>query len=293
MIRSCLRLLALCLLALLPVAHAAPMHKGSVQLLPERFEIDGLQRSREVRIYLPPGYASQADRRYPVLYLYDGQNLFDAATAFAGEWEVDETLDRLAREQGFEAIAVGIDHGGEHRITELSAWDHPRHGRGEGEAFTRFLVGTLKPYVDRHYRTEAGPARTVLVGSSMGALAAHYAIHRHPEVFGGAILFSPSYWYAEAAFVQAVQQPLPATARVFLYAGGREGEEMTAAAQRMHALLLGLPTPPATQLHIVAEAEHNESAWRQELPHALGWLFGLSAAAPTSAPAAAGRAPDE
>src|ERR1700750_628974 len=100
----------------------------------------GLGRDRTLRLYLPPSYASAPDRRYPVIYMHDGQNLFDDATSYAGEWNVDETLDAFARTRGFEAIVVGIDNGGEERLHELSPWTNPKYGPAQGQLYMAFVV---------------------------------------------------------------------------------------------------------------------------------------------------------
>ena len=122
-----------------------------------------------MRLYLPPGYANAPDKRYPVIYMHDGQNLFDDATSYAGEWGVDETLDAMAASQGFEAIVVGLDNGGEHRMQELNPFDHPRFGPGEGEAYLAFMVETLKPWIDGLYRTLPDPAAKALTdGNAAG-----------------------------------------------------------------------------------------------------------------------------
>src|SRR5206468_2794112 len=99
----------------------------------------GLERERTLRIYLPPGY-EKTQRRYPVLYMHDGQNLFDAATSYAGEWGVDETLNELARSSHLELIVVGIDNGDLKRMQELNPWDNEKYGAGEGREYMRFIV---------------------------------------------------------------------------------------------------------------------------------------------------------
>lgn len=245
-----------------------------VAILPEALEIPGLQRKRQIRLYLPPGYATST-KRYPVLYMHDGQNLFDDATAYAGEWKVDETLDALAREGRLEAIVVGIDNGGEKRMTELNAWDHPEFGRAEGRAYTDFIVKTLKPLIDARYRTLPGRNDTAILGSSMGGLASHYAIAQYPQVFGKAGVFSPAYWTAPAAFGFAARHPLPKDARVYLLMGEKEGGQMVPDVRRM-AAVLGKSGHPreATVLKIVPGAEHNEGFWSGELREALLWMFG-------------------
>jgi predicted alpha/beta superfamily hydrolase len=249
-----------------------------VSVLPSPFTIEGLGRERTVRLYLPPSYGSQPGRRYPVVYMHDGQNLFDDATSYSGEWGVDETLDEMAARQGLEAIVVGIDNGGEHRMQELNPFDHPRFGPGEGEAYLAFIAGSLKPWVDGHYRTLSDPAHTAIIGSSMGGLISDYAIRRYPAVFGRAGVLSPAYWTAEPAIYgfAAAHPPAPG-AKVYFSAGGQEGEEMVSAARRLHAIAAAQrPEPGAVTLHVVPEARHHESAWRVELPLVLAFLFAAS-----------------
>jgi predicted alpha/beta superfamily hydrolase len=254
---------------------AASTALPGVSVLGQKLPMPGLQRERGLRIYLPPSYASAADKRYPVIYMHDGQNLFDAATAYAGEWGVDEALDELARTQGFEAIVVGIDNGGELRMAELSPTVHARIGKAEGPQYLAFVVDVVKPLIDREYRSRPDRANTAIIGSSMGGLISHYAIQRYPDVFGKAGVFSPSYWVSPEMFARAAAQVLPADARVYLYAGGREGD-MAADARRMHrTMAAGRPAPTNLALNIVASAQHNEAAWRAELPRALAWLFEL------------------
>jgi predicted alpha/beta superfamily hydrolase len=237
-------------------------------------EIPGLGRMRTIRIYLPPGY-ERSSARYPVLYLHDGQNLFDAATGFAGEWEVDESLNRLAKSASLSVIAVGIDNGGEHRLQELTGWDNPEHGKAEGAAYVDFIVDVVKPWIDRHYRTLPDRAHTAIMGSSLGALVSHYALMRHPEVFGSAGLFSPSYWYAPASFVDAKAKPLPRDTRLYIYAGTNEDPEMVANAMKMTSIVQAAGLPRANvRVHVVPGAVHNEAAWRREFPEAVSWLFG-------------------
>jgi len=281
-----LMLLALLLPILLAACAQAPTRPHTVGpnvdvLAP--LAMPGLERTRTVRIYLPPSYATAADRRYPVIYMHDGQNLFDDATAFAGEWGVDESMDKLAQICAFEAIVVGIDNGGEKRMTELNAWPNERFGAPEGEQYLGFLVDVVRPYIDQHYRTEPGRNSTAIIGSSMGGLASHYAIHARPEVFGMAGVLSPAYWVAPSIFDEVSAKTLPAAARVYLYAGGKEGAEMTTDARRMYELLAKTTAPDHLLLHIVEAAEHNEAAWRAEFPAVVVWLFGLKTIGPQRA----------
>ncbi|HEY2394805.1 MAG TPA: alpha/beta hydrolase-fold protein [Rudaea sp.] len=245
--------------------------QSNVQVLPPLM-IPGLDRPRAIRLYLPPDY-EKSKARYPVLYMHDGQNLFDAATSFAGEWEVDETLNRLAQTKHLELIVVGIDNGGEHRMQEMTAWDNTR-GKAEGEAYMAFVVDVVKPYIDARYRTKPDRTHTAIMGSSLGGLISHYAIHRYPQVFGMAGLFSPSYWYAPEVYAYTAAHPLPHDARLYFYCGGREDAHMLGNMRRMleRERASGLP---AQQLEVAVDlgAKHSEAAWRKQFPRAVAWLF--------------------
>ncbi|GAB3384034.1 alpha/beta hydrolase [Lysobacter fragariae] len=228
--------------------------------------------ARQLRVYLPPGYA-EGMRRYPVLYMFDGQNLFDDATSYVGEWGVDESMDALARDDGFAAIVVGIDHGGDLRINELIPYWNVRFLPNAGAVFLDDLVQVIKPFVDANYRTLPDRAHTAILGSSLGGLEADYAIHRYPGVFGKAGVFSPSYWVSGESFQRAEKAALPADARVYLYMGGKEGDESVPDAQRMARILRGQMSEGNVAFHVVDDAEHNERAWRAEFPTAVRWLF--------------------
>lgn len=252
-------------------AHTA---SPNVQVLPEPLTLPGLDRQRTIRIYLPPGYAA-SKQRFPVLYMHDGQNLFDEATSFLGEWGVDETLDALAKTRGFKLIVVGIDNGGEHRIHELSPWDSAKYGRGEGRQYMGFIVDVVKPYMDRHYRTRPDRANTAIMGSSLGGLISHYAIYEYPQVFSKAAILSPAYWYAPPVFDFTAAHALSTDARIYLYAGGKEGEEMLPDFKRMTLLIRSQGIKEKNiSIRIDPDAQHNEAAWRREFPQAVSWLFG-------------------
>ena len=269
-----LLLAALLLAAPLHAADTASTAGKTVTVFTPPLRLPGLQRARTLRLYLPPDYAASVDRRYPVIYMHDGQNLFDDATAYAGEWGVDEALDALARE-GFSAIVVGIDNGGENRIRELSAWPNPESGAGDNDLYTDDLVRVIKPFVDANWRTRAGRADTAIIGSSLGGLASHYALHRRPDVFSKAGVFSPSYWIAPAVYAHTANVALPADARIYLTMGGREGEQALEDVRRMHALLLERGLDGRVALSVQPDGEHNEKTWRGEFPAAVRFLFGL------------------
>lgn len=240
----------------------------------------GLDRTRTIRLYLPPGYETSHEH-YPVLYMHDGQNLFDAATAYAGEWNVDETLNELAQTKGLKLIVVGIDNGEKLRVNELNPWDNARFGKGEGAQYTRFIVDVVKPYIDAHYRTKPDRANTAIMGSSMGGLISHYAIATYPKVFSKAGIFSPAYWLAPAIFDDPAERKFARGTKLYFYAGGREGEnampglgEMEVNMKRMVDSIrtAGFPSRNLV-VEVNPEAQHNEAAWRTEFPKAVTWLF--------------------
>lgn len=256
----------------LALAHGSA--QPNVHVLPQKLTMKELGRERTIRVYLPPGYET-SNKRYPVLYMHDGQNLFDAASSYSGEWGVDETLNELARTKGLELIVVGIDHGEALRVRELNAWDNERFGKGEGRQYVDFLVDTVKPYIDKNYRTKPGRADTAIMGSSLGGLISQYAIEQYPQVFGKAGLFSPAYWVAvPAVFDFAKTQPPRRDAKLYFYMGGKEGDSMLPDMQRMVEVLRAAGHPQSKiDVVIDPEAKHHESAWRAQFARAVLWLF--------------------
>ena len=232
-----------------------------------------LDRERSVRIYLPPSYET-SKRRYPVLYMHDGQNLFDDATSFVGEWGVDETLNELPRTKQLELIVVGIDHGDAKRMTELNPWDNAKYGKGEGREYLQFVVNVVKPYVDAHYRSLPDRAHTALMGSSLGGLISHFAMYEYGAVFSRIGIFSPAYWFAPPVQQFTRTHALPAQTRIYFYAGGKESDTMVPDLQAIVAILRehGMPARDL-RVEVNPDAEHNERAWRAEFPRAVEWLF--------------------
>lgn len=269
---------AVLLPAALPAQPAPRPHTAtaSVSILSDSFAMPELGRARRVWLYLPPGYATSG-RRYPVLYLQDGQNVFDAATSFAGEWGVDESLDSLARGGDPGAIVVAVDNGGARRTDEYDPWRHPKYGGGEGEQYVRFLAGTLKPYVDAHYRTLPDAAHTGVAGSSLGGLVAFYAALTRPEVFGRAGVFSCACWIARDSLLALVRRSRPAGARFYFVVGGREtadGEQPRDQALVAGALAAaGFASGGAVDAEVRPDGEHREWFWRREFPAAYRRLF--------------------
>jgi predicted alpha/beta superfamily hydrolase len=164
-----------------------------------------LNNQRPLFVWLPQSYEA-TDRRYPVLYMHDGQNLFDAYTSFAGEWGVDETMI-LLEDEGIEAIIVGIPNN-DRRLFEYTPYPDPRLQvkKGEGDAYLKWIIETLKPMIDHDFRTLPDRDHTSMAGSSMGGLITLYGFLRYPEVFGRVGVFSPSFWFGQRAIFKTVEQ---------------------------------------------------------------------------------------
>ena len=248
---------------------------SSVTVIPA-FDAPQLGGSRRVWVYLPPDYA-MSSKRYPVLYMHDGQNVFDDATSFAGEWGVDEALDSLHAAGDRGVIVIAVDHGGQQRMQEYSPWP-TRFGEGKGKAYIEFVATTLKPWADRTYRTLPDRAHTGILGSSMGGLISLYAALEHPDIFGRAGIFSPSLWIAPAIYDMAARTSFPAGARIYIVSGGQEGADADVSRrnqERMVATLVerGLERGSNVAASIVPTGRHTESFWRHEFPAAYQWLF--------------------
>jgi metallo-beta-lactamase class B len=247
---------------------------AQVILLNDSFYIPQLQRYRRIWMYLPVDYSTAPSKRYPVFYMHDGQNLFDATTSFAGEWEVDEHLSRLFSQGDYGAIVVGISNGGGQRIHEYSPWVNPQYGGGQGEAYIDFIVQTLKPYIDSHYRTDTSRASTGLWGSSMGGLISQFGVMRHQEVFGMAGIFSPSLWFSSQVFSQIPLEGRRQPIRFYLLAGALESGSMVAQTQQLAQALLSAGFDSSdVAVRIRSDGQHSEWFWRREFPEAYRWLL--------------------
>ena len=245
---------------------------ANVKVIDTPLHFPRLERERQIRIYLPPNYSS-TKKKYEVLYMHDGQNLFDDATSFVGEWGVDEVLNEMYQEHGLELIVVGIDNGQEHRMQEMAGWDHERFGKAEGKEYMEFITKVVKPYVDQKYRTLPSWENTGIMGSSMGGLISHYAMFQYAGYFSKAGIFSPSYWYGEGPFEQVKNLKLYPEAKLYLYMGGAEGPMMVDNFNKMVELLKAKGYADQMKSKITEKGEHNERFWRAELKEALLWLY--------------------
>jgi predicted alpha/beta superfamily hydrolase len=242
----------------------------NVHIIDTAFLIPQLKRIRRVWIYLPENY-SHSKKRYPVLYMQDGQNIFDEATSYAGEWGVDEYLDSL-RNKNKECIVVAVDHGGDKRLTEYDPYDNEKFGKGEGKKYAAFLVKTLKPFIDKHYRTLKKKENTFIAGSSMGGLISMYAILKYPETFGGAGIFSPAFWVGPAIYNDLNKMAKKVKGRVYFYCGKMESDSMVPDMMKAFEIM-SQKSSAKTKMVIRDSGKHNEAAWRKEFPLFYQWIF--------------------
>lgn len=232
---------------------------------------------RPVLVYLPPGYESSG-RRYPVLYMFDGQNVFDAATSFAGEWQADETAERLIAAGEIEPlIIVAVANGGSARIDEYTPWADPSFSNpgGGGQAHLQRIIQELKPRVDARFRTETAPSRTALSGSSLGGLMTVYGLHAHPEVFGRGAALSPSIWWSDRRLIRFVTESgRPSGAWVYADMGtGESGGVPSLLALRDAWVAAGFELGTNLFVEEVPGGVHNEGSWRARFPDVLRRLF--------------------
>ena len=261
---------------------------GDLRLHP--FKSRTFRNTRFLRVWLPPGYddAGNQGRRYPVLYLNDGQNLFEPATSYTGvEWQVDETADRLIREGVVPPlIIVGIDNATKDRIREYMPHRslHPVMLRVHGDRYPQFLIKEVMPFVARNYRVAAGPENTGLGGSSLGALIALYTVIARPGVIGRLLLESPSLWASNRQMIRECRGEKHWPERVFVATGtaevGRRDRDQSVVddVRELAAILhrAGLDEK-RLRLRIEEGASHHESSWARRFPGALAFLFGESA----------------
>lgn len=243
--------------------------------------------TRFLRVWLPPGYddPQNAGRRYPVLYLNDGQNLFESATSFNGvEWQVDETADRLIQEGTVPPmIMVGIDNASQDRIREYMPHRsmHPVIVRAQGNRYPDFLIKEVMPFVARNYRVATGPENAGLGGSSLGALISLYTAAVRPNVFGRLLLESPSLWASNRQIIRQSRQIKRWPERIFLGTGTAEAgrpdrdQSMVDDVRELAAIFRRAGVDDRhLKLFIDEGASHHESAWARRFPEALAFLFG-------------------
>jgi predicted alpha/beta superfamily hydrolase len=246
-----------------------------VRILDSNFHIPQLQRNRRIWISFPPDYFTSA-AYYPVVYMHDGQNVFNAGTSFSGEWRVDESMLDELEQACSQAIIVAIDNGGAQRINEYAPWTNSEYNQGgQGDEYCSFLVNTLKPFIDANYRTLSDRNNTAIMGSSLGALISAYAAFTYPEVFGKVGLFSSAYWFNPEIFTLAENhQNIPNT-NIYHVCGTNEGngsvlDDQNEMIQRLQNN--GYQSDELQSLHW-ADGAHSEWFWDREFPAAYTWLI--------------------
>ena len=246
---------------------------ANVRILSNNFLMPQLNRTRRIWIYLPPQY-SDTTKRFPVMYMHDGQNLFDKATSFSGEWEVDETLNKLANAGDKGCIVVGIDNGGADRIGELTPWKNARYGGGDGAKYAQFMVETLKPYIDANFRTKSDRLNTAVGGSSLGGLESMFVAAEYQNVFSKALIFSPSFWFNDSCFTHVRLREKRFTMRYYFMSGTTEDVDMVPQMQQMVSILRGVGyTDEELKIGTKTDGQHSEWFWAREFGDGYKWLF--------------------
>ena len=258
-----------------------PTISKNVTILDKEFNIPQLDRKRRVWIYLPPDYKI-SNESYPVVYMHDGQNIFDETTSYSGEWNVDETLDKLFKEKNLKLIVVGIDNGGEKRLDEYSPYKNEKYGGGEGDKYLDFIVNTLKPFIDTNYKTLSDKKNTAIFGSSMGGLISHYAGLKYPKIFGKIGVYSPAFWFSSEINTFTKKFGNLKDTKMYFLAGEKEGlkagfDEISKTVLGMNKTINILKKQGFNKKNIaskiVAQGKHNEKLWRTNFEETILWLF--------------------
>jgi metallo-beta-lactamase class B len=251
----------------------------NVKIIDTAFDIPQLHRKRRIWVYLPEGYQNSG-KKYPVMYMQDGQNLFDMYSSGFGEWGVDECLDTLVVKGRPPCIVVGIDNGKGQRMSEYNPYNFLLTGNngtvqqfiGEGGQYINFIANTLKPFIDKNYKTLASKENTIIAGSSMGGLISYYAMLSRPDIFGKAGIFSPAFWTAPEIYRLTDSVANTCKGKFFFYMGGMEGDTYI---NDMNKLTDKLGTVSNAMIYSLVDGEsmHNEIAWRKWFPEFYNWIM--------------------
>ncbi len=243
-------------------------------IIEDDFEIPQLGKKRRIWALVPCDYY-RSNKRYPVLYLQDAQNLFNEHAPF-GNWAIDEKLGIL-KELGLgDIIIIAVEHGGHDRIKEYLPFNTEQFGPGEGASYARFIIETLKPYVDDKFRTKPHRIHTGIGGSSMGGLISVYTGMKYPDIFSKWMIFSPSLWLSTKIFTRARNYDNERPSFVYLYGGREESESMESDLRKLATRLKEKALHEELihyKLSIHPTATHNEHYWGAEFPKAVRWLF--------------------
>ena len=244
---------------------------ASKQVSTFNIEAPQLGCAKKIWIYLPKNYGI-TKKKYPVIYMHDAQNLFDAKTSYIGEWNVDEKLDSL----NAQVIVVGIEHGNEKRMEELTPYKNAKYGGGNADNYLAFIVKNLKPAIDAKYRTMSNAANTAIMGSSLGGLVSYYAILKYPEVFSKAGIFSPAFWFNRNEITDLTNTIPKLKTKIYFLCGDNEGDvDMVTDLNKIDDLVSKkrCKCMKLTKKTIVKGGQHNEKLWRDGFANAYLWLF--------------------
>ena len=244
-----------------------------VHLISEEFEIPQLNKKRKVWALLPHDY-DVSKEHYPVMYLQDAQNLFNENAQF-GNWEIDKKLAVMAEYNIGKIIIIAIEHADKERILEYNVGNTVL-GAGQGKQYIRFLTETLKPFVDKNFRTKTEREFTGIGGSSMGGLVSIFSGIMYPEIFGKLMIFSPSLWVVPKINLSFLDMSQPQETRIYLYAGGDESATMIDHVKKFRKRLLkreNFSDKMKIRLSINEKGKHNEVFWSDEFPKAIEWLY--------------------
>ncbi len=264
----------------LQLAAAGPGHIEKIDQFSSKF----VAKKRDIVVYLPGIYSKRPDIHFPVLYLEDGQNLFDPNTSFIKGmyWHVGESADRaIAQGQVQPLIIVGI-YNTDKRLNEYTPTRDKKLGGGRADKYGRMLVEELKPFIESKYRVLGGPEHTGLGGSSLGGLLTVYLGVKYPQVFGKLAVLSPSVWWNRRAILDYVEKAkMPSQPRIWLDVGTREDTSTVANVTALRDVLLSKGWQEGSSLHfqVFEGAQHNEDAWAQRVAPFLQFLFPVAESA--------------
>jgi predicted alpha/beta superfamily hydrolase len=244
---------------------------ASKQVTTFTIEAPQLKTSKKIWVYLPKNY-STSTKKFSVIYMHDAQNLFDATTSYVGEWNVDETLDSISAQ----VIVIGIEHGNEKRMEELTPFKNEKYGGGNADNYLEFIVKTLKPYVDKTYRTKTNANNTALFGSSLGGLVSYYGALKYPSVFGKIGCFSPSFWFNRKEIFELMKETKSFKTKVYFLCGDNEGDEDMINDLNAMEYQVNSKRCECKKLNkkvIIKDGQHNEKLWCNGFKKAYLWLF--------------------
>ena len=253
-----------------------PAFLPKIRIVDTAFFSPEMKKSRRVVALLPHDYDRQKAKRYPVLYLQDGQNLFDDHAPF-GNWAIDKKLAVLAERGMGDIIVIAVDHGGAERINEFLPPDAQRRlGRSEARRYVNFIAKTVKNRIDSTFRTLPDRLHTGVGGSSMGGLVTIYAGLMFPKTYGRLMIFSPSLWTIRNVQFENIRFSEPISTKIYTYAGGKEGSNMVPNVHRLGKSIENQGFDASTiqfKAAIDPQGLHNERRWGEEFPKAVEWLF--------------------